>query len=79
MTSIKEIKARHATVIAVASESDPDIEQYVDATIRVPSSDPLLTPLINTIPLQLLAYYLGLERGCPVDLPANLAKSVTVT
>jgi glucosamine--fructose-6-phosphate aminotransferase (isomerizing) len=78
LTSIKEIKARRAPVIAIAPENDPDIDQYVDRVIHVPGCDPVLSPLVNVIPLQLLAYYLARQRGCPIDLPANLAKSVTV-
>ncbi|MCL0036333.1 glutamine--fructose-6-phosphate transaminase (isomerizing) [Dehalococcoidia bacterium] len=78
LTSIKEIKARGPQVIALAEEGDEDIEQFVDAVIRLPQVDPLFSPFLNSVALQLLAYYTAKERGCPIDLPANLAKSVTV-
>ncbi|MBT9162076.1 MAG: Glutamine--fructose-6-phosphate aminotransferase (isomerizing) [Dehalococcoidia bacterium] len=78
LTSIKEIKARGSQVIALAEEGDEDIEQFVDAVIRIPPIDPLFSPFLNSVALQLLAYYAAKERGCPIDLPANLAKSVTV-
>jgi len=78
LTSIKEIKARGPQVIALAGEDDEDIEQFVDAVIRIPPVDPLFSPFLNSVALQLLAYYTAKERGCPIDLPANLAKCVTV-
>jgi glucosamine--fructose-6-phosphate aminotransferase (isomerizing) len=78
LTSIKEIKARGPQVIALAEEGDEDINQFVDAIIRLPQVDPLFAPFLNSVALQLLAYYTAKERGCPIDLPANLAKSVTV-
>ncbi|MCL0078292.1 glutamine--fructose-6-phosphate transaminase (isomerizing) [Dehalococcoidia bacterium] len=78
LTSIKEIKARGPQVIALAEEGDEDIEQFVDAVVRLPQVDPLFSPFLNSVALQLLAYYTAKERGCPIDLPANLAKSVTV-
>ncbi|MCL0069549.1 glutamine--fructose-6-phosphate transaminase (isomerizing) [Dehalococcoidia bacterium] len=78
LTSIKEIKARGPQVIALAEEGDEDIEQFVDAAVRLPQVDPLFSPFLNSVALQLLAYYTAKERGCPIDLPANLAKSVTV-
>ncbi|MDY6911450.1 MAG: glutamine--fructose-6-phosphate transaminase (isomerizing) [Chloroflexota bacterium] len=78
LTSIKEIKARGPRVIAIAEEGDDEIEQFVDVVIRVPKVDPLFSPFVNTVALQLLAYYAAKERGCEIDLPANLAKSVTV-
>ncbi len=78
LTSIKEIKARGPQVIAIAQSDDDIIDQYVDTVIRVPKTDPLFSPFVNTVALQLLAYYAAKERNCPIDLPANLAKSVTV-
>jgi glucosamine--fructose-6-phosphate aminotransferase (isomerizing) len=78
LTNIKEIKSREAPVIAIAGEDDDVIETCVDYVIRVPSVDPLLSPIINAAAVQLLAYYAALERGCPIDKPRNLAKSVTV-
>jgi glucosamine--fructose-6-phosphate aminotransferase (isomerizing) len=78
LANIKEIKARESPVIAVAEETDDEIEKYVDFVIRVPAVDPLFSPVVNTIALQLLAYYTAKERGCEIDMPRNLAKSVTV-
>ncbi|MBI2855192.1 MAG: glutamine--fructose-6-phosphate transaminase (isomerizing) [Chloroflexi bacterium] len=77
-TSIKEIKARGAPVLAVVDKSDTELEGFADDLIRVPSVHPLLYPVLNTVALQLLAYYAARARGCPIDRPANLAKSVTV-
>ena len=79
MTSnVDEVKARDGIVIAVATEGDEDIRAKVDLTIPVPPSLEWLQPLLLAAPLQLLAYHLGVLRGCDVDQPRNLAKSVTV-
>ncbi len=78
LANIKEIKARESPVIAIAEEGDDEIEKYVDFIIRVPAVDPLFSPVINTVAVQLLAYYTARERGCDIDMPRNLAKSVTV-
>jgi glutamine---fructose-6-phosphate transaminase (isomerizing) len=78
VTSIKEIKARHSPVIAVATEGDDNIAALADYIIPMPEIDPLFSPVINSVALQLLAYYTAKERGCPIDFPRNLAKSVTV-
>ncbi|WP_440952629.1 glutamine--fructose-6-phosphate transaminase (isomerizing) [Methanococcoides sp. FTZ1] len=78
LSNIKEIKAREARVIAVANEDDREIEKYVDWVLRVPATNELLSPLLSTVVLQLLAYYTALARGCSIDKPKNLAKSVTV-
>jgi glutamine---fructose-6-phosphate transaminase (isomerizing) len=77
-SNIKEVKARGAFVLAVARESDPDIEQYSDRTVRVPDTLDELTAVCSIIPLQLLAYYVARNAGCEIDQPRNLAKSVTV-
>ena len=80
--SLQEAKARGGPVIVVADDSEPAIETLIDlsrdALITVPVSPPLLTPIVMVIPLQLLAYHIGVRRGCDVDQPRNLAKSVTV-
>ena len=78
LANVKEIKAREAPVIAIAEEGDTEIQKYVDFVITVPRVDPLFSPVINSIALQLLAYYAAKERGCSIDMPRNLAKSVTV-
>ncbi|MGP8331378.1 MAG: glutamine--fructose-6-phosphate transaminase (isomerizing) [Methanosarcinaceae archaeon] len=78
LSNIKEVKARDAVVIAVADEDNTEIEKYVDVVLRVPTSHVLLSPILSSVVLQLLAYYTALERGCSIDKPRNLAKSVTV-
>lgn len=78
LSNIKEIKAREAPVLAVAGEDDQEIARYVDFLIRVPETSPLFSPVLNGVALQLLAYYAARERGLPIDMPRNLAKSVTV-
>ena len=78
LSNIKEIKARDAVVIGIALNDDEQIDKYVDHVIKVPTTDELLAPLLAVIPLQLLAYYAAITRGCDVDKPRNLAKSVTV-
>lgn len=78
ISNIQEIKARKGVIIAVVPEGDTSIKEIADYTIEVPSTHKVLDPLINTIPLQLLSYHIALMRGCNVDQPRNLAKSVTV-
>ena len=78
LSNIKEVKARDAVVIGIATEDDKELEKYVDHVIRVPHTDELLSPILAVVPLQLLAYYAAITRGCDVDKPRNLAKSVTV-
>ncbi|MBI2328185.1 MAG: glutamine--fructose-6-phosphate transaminase (isomerizing) [Chloroflexi bacterium] len=78
LTNIKEIKARGAPVIVVAEEGDGAIEELVDSVITLPRVDTLFSPVVNVVALQLLAYYTARERGCSIDFPRNLAKSVTV-
>ena len=78
LSNIKEVKARDAIVIGIAQEGDDQIKKYVDHTIFIPQADKYLAPILAVIPLQLLAYYAAVTRGCDVDKPRNLAKSVTV-
>lgn len=78
VTSIKEIKARKAHVMALVDENDDSLDNFVDTVLKVPHCHSLLSPVVNTVPLQLLAYYTAKLRGCPIDFPRNLAKSVTV-
>ncbi len=78
LTNIKEIKARGSPVIVLTGEGDEAIEELVDSVITVPPVDNLFSPVVNVVALQLLAYYTASERGCPIDFPRNLAKSVTV-
>lgn len=76
--NIEEVKARGGTIITVASEGDQFIQERSDETIFIPPTTEALTPILAVIPLQLLAYYIAVKRGCHVDQPRNLAKSVTV-
>ncbi len=78
LSNIKEVKARDAVVIGIAAQGDTELEKYLDHVIFVPETDELLIPLLTVVPLQLLAYYAAITRGCDVDKPRNLAKSVTV-
>jgi glutamine---fructose-6-phosphate transaminase (isomerizing) len=78
VTSIKEIKARHSPVLALVSEDDDTMVELADSVISIPRIDPLFSPVVNSVVLQLLAYFVARERGCPIDFPRNLAKSVTV-
>ncbi|MBR5162776.1 MAG: glutamine--fructose-6-phosphate transaminase (isomerizing), partial [Schwartzia sp.] len=78
LSNIKEVKARDAVVIGIASDTDTELEKYVDHVIKVPETDEMLIPLLAVVPLQLLAYYAAITRGHDVDKPRNLAKSVTV-
>jgi glucosamine--fructose-6-phosphate aminotransferase (isomerizing) len=77
-TSIKEIKARKSPVLAVVTEGDETMVELADSVISVPPTDPMFSPVVNVVALQLLAYYVAKERGCPIDFPRNLAKTLTV-
>jgi glucosamine--fructose-6-phosphate aminotransferase (isomerizing) len=78
ITSIKEIKARGSTVLAIADQDDEEIGEFADIVLNIPKSDLAISPVLHTVVLQLLSYYCARERGCPIDRPRNLAKSVTV-
>lgn len=78
ISNLQEVKAREAVVIAIGFEGDTDLGKYADHVICIPRTDKYLAPLLAVLPLQLLAYYAALTRGCDVDKPRNLAKSVTV-
>ncbi len=78
ISNIEEVKARKGRVICVANEGDETIKNYADHVIYIPETCQALTPLLAVIPLQLLAYHIAVLRGCDVDQPRNLAKSVTV-
>jgi glucosamine--fructose-6-phosphate aminotransferase (isomerizing) len=72
------VKARSGRIIAVVTEGNGDLGVEVDHRIQVPHTIDILTPILTTVPLQLLAYHVAVMRGCDVDMPRNLAKSVTV-
>ncbi len=78
VSNIQEVKARKGKVIAVVTEGNRSLDSLVDHVIEVPETIEALSPLLNTIPLQLLSYHIAVMRGCNVDQPRNLAKSVTV-
>lgn len=78
VSNIAEVHARKAPLLAVVTEGDTQVSSFTDSVIEVPKVHPLLQPIITTVPLHLLAYYVGVERGYDVDKPRNLAKSVTV-
>lgn len=78
ISNIEEVKARKGPVIAVATEGHPNIEKVADDVIYIPRCPSALSPMLTVIPLQLLSYYVAVARGCDVDKPRNLAKSVTV-
>ncbi len=77
-SNIEEVRARKGKIIAIANEGDDDIHNYATDVIYIPKTMSMLTPALAVVPLQLLAYYAALARGCDVDKPRNLAKSVTV-
>jgi len=78
MSNIQEVKARNGRILAIATEGDTDIESVSDWVISVPETSDMLIPLLSVIPFQLLSYHIAVARGCDVDKPRNLAKSVTV-
>ncbi|MGR3310048.1 MAG: glutamine--fructose-6-phosphate transaminase (isomerizing) [Candidatus Brocadiales bacterium] len=78
LSNIQEVRARGGKVIAIASEGDDTIQKKVDHVFLIPNTLEMLTPILSVIPLQLLAYHMAVMRGCDVDKPRNLAKSVTV-
>jgi glutamine---fructose-6-phosphate transaminase (isomerizing) len=79
LNNVREIKARNAKVIAITFEDDRnDVSQLADDVITIPQIDAIFSPVLNSVVLQLLAYYIAKERDCPIDFPRNLAKSVTV-
>ena len=78
VSNVQEVKARKAMVISIVTEGDTKIKEMSDYTIEIPETEEPLSPLLSVIPLQLLAYHIALLRGCDVDQPRNLAKSVTV-
>ena len=78
LSNIQEIKARGANVVGIAKEGNREIEKQSSEVIYIPSCMDEVTPLLSVVPLQLFAYYVAKFRGCNIDKPKNLAKSVTV-
>ncbi len=78
LSNIQEVKAREGVVIAIACEGDEEVAKTADHVITIPTTNELLLPILEVVPMQLLAYHIAVRRGCDVDQPRNLAKSVTV-
>lgn len=78
VNNVQQVKARHGSVIAIVTEGDNEIKNLADHVIEVPAVPECLTPIITSVPLQLLSYYIAINKGKNVDMPRNLAKSVTV-
>lgn len=78
ISNIKEVKARGAVIMAITQERNTEVEKVADMVIHIPNVDATLAPLVAVTPMQLFAYYMAVEKGCDVDKPRNLAKSVTV-
>jgi glucosamine--fructose-6-phosphate aminotransferase (isomerizing) len=77
-SNLREAKARDGVVIALVNPGDADVATFADAVLTMPKIHPALQPIVSVVPLQLLAYHVARRRGCDVDQPRNLAKSVTV-
>ena len=77
-SNIQEVRTRGAEVIGIGYAEDAEIAHYASETVRIPKVDDTIAPVLSVIPMQLLAYYTGIQRGNDVDKPRNLAKSVTV-
>ena len=78
VSNVQEVKARKGTVVAITTRNEESLEGLLDYEFRIPETMDMLTPILASVPLQLLAYYIAVKRGCNVDQPRNLAKSVTV-
>jgi glucosamine--fructose-6-phosphate aminotransferase (isomerizing) len=78
LSNIQQVKAREGIVIAVATDGDTEVESLADRVLYVPEVSPLLSPVLTSIPMQSFAYAVAVRRGCDVDQPRNLAKTVTV-
>jgi glucosamine--fructose-6-phosphate aminotransferase (isomerizing) len=78
LSNLQEVRARGGRIIAITSQGNGDLSRLAEHQIRMPATDPLVSPIVTVLPLQLLAYHIAVLRGCDVDRPRNLAKSVTV-
>ena len=78
LSNIEEVRARHGPIIAVGTEGDDELARLSDVFLPIPDVPEVIQPLVAVVPLQLLAYHVALLRGCDIDKPRNLAKSVTV-
>ena len=78
LSNVNEARARGGRVVAVATEGDAEAANLADDVIYIPQASPIISPMLMAVPMQLLAYHIAVLRGCDVDQPRNLAKSVTV-
>ena len=78
MSNVQEIKARGGPVIAIVGKGDREAARLADDVIEIPAVEEIFQPIVTVVPLQLLAYHIAVARGCDIDKPRNLAKSVTV-
>ena len=78
VSNIEEVVAREGSVIAITDEGNGELDRLCEYVIRIPKTEEFLSPLLTVVPLQLLSYHIAVMRGCHVDQPRNLAKSVTV-
>ena len=78
ISNIKEVKARGARVVTITVDGNTAVEECSDEVIYLPRLNPVFTPSLQVVPMQMLGYYMAIDRGCDVDKPRNLAKSVTV-
>ena len=78
LSNIEEVAAREGSVIAITDDKDRELDELCEAVVEIPQTKEFLSPLLTVIPLQLLSYHVAVLRGCHVDQPRNLAKSVTV-
>jgi glucosamine--fructose-6-phosphate aminotransferase (isomerizing) len=78
ISNMQEVKARDGIVVAIVTEGDKQAREIADHVMEIPTAPELLAPILEIVPLQMLAYHIAVRRGCDVDQPRNLAKSVTV-
>jgi len=78
VSNIQEVKARKGRIVAIVTKGDTTVKELADFVIEIPDADEIIVPILATIPFQLISYYIAVMRGCNVDQPRNLAKSVTV-
>ncbi len=78
LSNIQEVRARKGRVLAIANKADDRLKSLADNIIEIPETLEILSPILSVVPLQLLAYHIAVKRGCNIDQPRNLAKSVTV-
>ena len=78
ISNMQEVKSRNGRILAVVTEGDEQVKKIADSVLEIPQTLNALVPLLSVLPLQILAYYVAVDKGLDVDMPRNLAKSVTV-